>query len=130
VAAVLYSDVRLAELNESFDYFTLRNRTDPRMFAGEPIWTTNELRALHDDQFVARSGCVGWVGCDVPIAVSVELATVGSPRRRLAHCVTAAGSPAHALHVVHGERVDRARRSPGQVDDGQARARQPRPAVH
>uniref|UniRef100_A0A915IQ98 Bis(5'-adenosyl)-triphosphatase n=1 Tax=Romanomermis culicivorax TaxID=13658 RepID=A0A915IQ98_ROMCU len=49
-------------LNESFNYFDTRWKTDPKFFGGNPIWITN------DEASSSRAtGCMMWVGCDVPI---------------------------------------------------------------
>lgn len=47
-------------INETFDYFNQKTKTDPRFFRGTPLWNINDANG-------GVTGCVMWTGCDVPI---------------------------------------------------------------
>ncbi|KRZ29737.1 Ectonucleotide pyrophosphatase/phosphodiesterase family member 5, partial [Trichinella pseudospiralis] len=50
-------------MNKSFNYFVDTSSTDAAFFSGIPLWQLNDdATGLN-----RRSGCMMWVGCDVPI---------------------------------------------------------------
>ncbi|KRZ70823.1 Ectonucleotide pyrophosphatase/phosphodiesterase family member 5, partial [Trichinella papuae] len=50
-------------MNKSFNYFVDTSSTDAAFFSGIPLWQLNDDAAGLNH----RSGCMMWVGCDVPI---------------------------------------------------------------
>ncbi|OUC43555.1 type I phosphodiesterase / nucleotide pyrophosphatase [Trichinella nativa] len=50
-------------MNKSFNYFVDTSSTDAAFFSGIPLWQLNDDAAGSN----RRSGCMMWVGCDVPI---------------------------------------------------------------